>query len=96
MNLRKVLAVIGLCAIALMVIGAITPDTYAQNETHNTKDSAAAKSADKKSATKSGVSGSLADGSEKPVVGDGDGPKRWQIYLGLGSIPVAWIVIKWL
>lgn len=93
MKLRKVLALVGLCVIACLMIGAITPDTYAQN----VGDSDGSRSVDKDRATKTGVSGALADGSEDKLIGgEGDGPKRWQIYLGLGSIPVMVMVVKWL
>lgn len=97
MKLRKVLSIVGLCVMACLMIGAITPEIQAQNQQHNIGDSGAAKSVDKDRATKTGVGGSLADGSEESLLGgDGEGTKTWQIYLGLGSIPVMIMVVKWL
>ena len=97
MYLRKLLAVFGLCVIACLMIGAITPDAYAQNNQNNIGDSDASRSVDKDRATKTGVGGALADGSEDALIGgEGDGPSRLQMGLGLGSCVVMVMVVKWL
>lgn len=92
MYLHKILAALALCLIASLAIGVMTPDTHAQLKTG---DSDASRSVDKDRATKRGVSGALADGSEEDLV-EGDGPTKLQMALGLGSIPVMIIVVKWL
>ncbi len=87
MNAQKLLALGALCAILCLAVGLIAQPAHAQ-------DSDAAKSFDKDTANKRGVSESLADGpASEDVV---EGPTTLQMAIGIGSVVVMIIVVKWL
>ena len=86
MNREKLLAVFTLCALMFCFFGLTMEAAHAQ-------DNAATKSVDKNIANRRGVSDSLA----KPKKGEkGDGPTTTQKAIGIGSIFVMIIVMKWL
>lgn len=85
MTRKKLLAVLTLCAMMLLMVGLTSEAAYAQ-------DSAATKSVDKNVANRRGVSDSLAKKKED----DGKGPNKTQMAVGIGSIFVMIIVMKWL
>lgn len=104
-SMKRVVATVGLCFIACLTLALFTTDSYAQG------DSAASKSNDKNIASKKGVANSLASSEDRPTeefdpstgrmveidYDDEDtGPSGFQMGLGLGSIPVAYIVLKFL
>ncbi len=66
-----------------------TSTAYAQSGT----DSAGVQSNDRRSAQKKGVSASLA---AKDKADKSNGPTKTQMWLGIGSIPVMIIVVKYL
>ena len=74
---------------AFFAFDAVTSDAYAQG-----RDTTGVKNNDKEIAKRSGVKDSLAKGGEGVL--DGDGPTKTQMWLGLGSIPVMLIVVKYL
>jgi hypothetical protein len=82
----KILFAIVLCLVLCVAIGAMTTDAHAQ-------DSKQTKSFDKGAAGKKGVGASLASGDGED---DGEGPSKLQMGLGVGSIFVMIIVVKWL
>ncbi|MFP6581800.1 MAG: hypothetical protein VCD00_04520 [Candidatus Hydrogenedentota bacterium] len=88
MNAHKLLAIMGLCVMCCLCVGMFTPVTFAQDNNEIKKN-------DKNSATKFGVSDSLASGDDDDEDATGK-PTRFQMGLGLGSIPVAYIVMKYL
>ncbi len=87
MNMKKMLAIIGLCAALCLCIGIIVDTTHAQN------DNKAAKTTDKKLANKRGVEDSLAKGKKD---GEKSGPSSIQMAIGVGSTFVMIAVMKWL
>lgn len=88
MNTHKLLAIMGLCVMSCLCVAMFTPVTFAQ-------DSKEIKKNDKNSATKFGVEDSLASGDDDDEDPSGK-PTKFQMGLGLGSIPVAYIVMKYL
>ena len=75
---------------AFFAFDAVTTDAYAQEG----QDSAGVKNNDKEIGSRKGVKDSLAKGG-KGVLSE-DGPTKTQMWLGLGSIPVMIIVVKFL
>ena len=87
MTIQKVLAILGLCAMACLAVGIFVDNAHAQG------DSKATKRVDKGIANKRGVSDSL------KTVNKDEAPKRAtpvQMAIGIGSCFVAFIVVKWL
>ncbi len=74
---------------AFFAFDAVTSDAYAQG-----RDSQGVKNNDKEIGSRSGVKESLAKGGKGVL--DEDGPTKTQMWLGLGSIPVMIIVVKYL
>lgn len=95
MNTHKWLAVLGLTFIAILCIAIITPEIQAQPNKVNTSDSNETKKVDKNSAEKFGVGESLASSDDDDDDPTGK-PTKFQMGLGLGSIPVAYMAWKWL
>jgi hypothetical protein len=87
MNVKKLLAAIALCAIVALFGGVLVESAHAQN------DSQAAKTVDKDVATRRGVNDSLAKGK---IAEEGAGPNKTQMAIGIGSVVVMIIVVKWL
>jgi len=88
MTIRKVFAILGICAVLLLSIGIFVDGAHAQG------DSNATKRVDKGIANKRTVSDSL-----KTVKKGDEAPKRatpTQMAIGIGSCFVAFIVVKWL
>ena len=83
---KLLLAFVG---VALISLGALSSDAFAVNEDGDTE---GAKSNDKKIGKREGVKESLAGPSEET----GDGPTKLQMWIGVGSIPVMIIVVKYL
>jgi ABC-type Na+ efflux pump permease subunit len=103
MTAKKLSSFVGLCFMVCFSFAIFTPDLYAQGDSTGTKNN------DKSLATKRGVSQSLNDAdapkrrfnSETGQMEDIpeeelEGPSKLQMGLGLGSIPVAFIVMKYL
>jgi len=86
MNWKLILTVAMLCAVLCFSLALFTEDAQAQ-------DSKETKNSDKKIAAKKGVGNSLHtpdEGDKKP------GVTKTQMWLGIGSIGVMWIVVKYL
>ncbi|PCJ65038.1 MAG: hypothetical protein COA73_03155 [Candidatus Hydrogenedentota bacterium] len=85
MNSKIIMAVV-LCVMLCVAMGAMSTEAFAQ-------DSNATKAVDKDLANKRGISASLASGADDE---ESDGPTKMQMGLGVGSIFVMIIVVKWL
>ena len=79
-----------LVVLAIFTADALNSDAYAQAD----GDSSGVISNDKKISKHQGISESLAAPSEKVL--EGDGPTKLEMWIGLGSIPVMVIVVKYL
>lgn len=89
MTTQKLLALCTLCAILCLALGMFAHVAHAQN------DSNAAKDFDKVTARKTTVGEALS--TEEPTKkGDKSGPTPVQMAIGVGSVIVAIIVVKWL
>jgi hypothetical protein len=88
MKNKQLVATLALCLIACLSIMVFADLAHAQGGEK------AAKSSDKKTATRTGVSGSLADGPKKD--GEMEGPTKTQMAIGVGSFFVMIAVVKWL
>ena len=86
MNWKIVIAVAVMCAVLCLSLALFTEDAQAQ-------DSNESKNSDKKIAQRRGISGSLAAPDDDD---DGEGVTKTQMWLGLGSCAVMWIVVKYL
>ena len=86
MNWKLIITVGMICAVLCLSLALFTQDAYAQDS----KDS---KSSDKKVAQRKGISGSLAAPKDDD---ESEGPTKTQMWLGLGSCAVMWIVVKYL
>ncbi len=89
MNNNRIWAVVALIVIACFATMVFTDLAHAQQ---GAKDTKSAKGSDKKVATRTGVSGALADGDGKDL----EGPTKTQMAIGFGSIVVMIAVMKWL
>jgi hypothetical protein len=86
MNWKVVLSIGLICAVLCLSLALFTQEAQAQ-------DSNDAKNSDQKVAQRRGISGSLAPPEDDE---DGDGVTPTQMWLGLGSCVVMWIVVKYL
>ncbi len=85
MTQKRLLALLALCAVVAVFTGLTMETAHAQ-------DSKATRTVDKNVANRRGVSDSLAKKKED----DGSGATKTQMAIGIGSIFVMIIVMKWL
>ena len=83
-----------LVVMAIFTVDAFNSDAYAQRKEDTTQDSVGVKNNDKEIGSRRGISESLSAPSDNVL--DKDGPTKLQMWLGLGSVPVMIIVVKYL
>lgn len=88
MTLKRTLALCAALVVLCLTLGMLPDEAYAQS------DSGSAQAIDRDLVTKQSVRDSMA-GIEKEEDDDG-GPSRTQMALGVGSVIVMIIVVKWL